>query len=119
MPDRVAAARCDRHGRAMAGTVAPWLAQPELHATRLWCSIFGGLSSYGTGGVRGIHQGGLLPAGGSGVGHAAARFKVQPLAMVGGCSKGWLKTRLGKTGATQDVEHRCRVDGARQPSYTA
>jgi hypothetical protein len=34
---------------------------PELRATRLWCSVFGVFSSYGTGGVRGTHQGSLLP----------------------------------------------------------
>jgi hypothetical protein len=35
----------------------------------------------------------------------------------GGSSKGWLTTRLGKTGVAQDVEHRHRVDGAREASH--
>jgi hypothetical protein len=61
--------------------------------------------------VRGTHQGGG-EGGGSGAGRAAARFKLQPSATVGGRSKGRLSTRLGKTGAAQDVEHRRRVDGA-------
>jgi hypothetical protein len=90
---------------------------PELRATRLWCSIFGGFSSYGTGGMRGTDQGGLLPTGGSGAGCVAARFKLQPSVMVGGSSKGWLTTRLGKMGAVQDVEHQHRVDGAREASH--
>jgi hypothetical protein len=67
--------------------------------------------------VRGTHQGGLQPVGASGEGRAAAWFKLQPLAMVGGSSKGWLTTRLGKTGVAQDVEHRHRVDGAREASH--
>jgi hypothetical protein len=107
MPNRVAGARCGR-------------SSPELCATRLWCSVFSGFSSYGTGGVRGTHQGGLLPAGGSKAGRAVARFKLQPSAMVGGgLSKGRLMTRLGKTGVVHDVELRRRVDGASEASYAA
>jgi hypothetical protein len=108
-PDWVVAARCSQRGRS----------SPELCTTRLWCSIFGGFSSYGTGGVRGIHQGGVLPVGGSSVGRVAARFKLQPLVTVGGCSKGRLMTWLGKIGAAQDVEHRRRVDGPRGASHVA
>jgi hypothetical protein len=69
--------------------------------------------------VRGTHQGGLQSAGGSRAGRAAARFKLQPLAMVGGSSKGRLTTRLGKMGAAQGVEHRRWVDGAREASHAA
>jgi hypothetical protein len=76
-----------------------WRRHGAAGATRLWCSIFGGFSSYGTGGVRGIHQGGLLRAGGgSGAGRATGRFKLQPLAMVGGRSKCRFTTWLGKMG---------------------
>jgi hypothetical protein len=102
------------------GTVRP--ARPELTGAPCYmamCSVFGGFSSNGTGGVQGTHQGGLLPAGGSRVGCVAARFKLQPLAMVGGHSKSRLTARLGKTGAVQNVEHRCRVDGARGASHAA
>jgi hypothetical protein len=74
-------------------------------------------SSYETGGVRGTHQGGLLPVGGSRAGHVAARFKPQPLATVGERSKGRLTTRLGQTGAARNVEHQCRVNGARGASH--
>jgi hypothetical protein len=74
--------------------------------------VFGVFSSYGTGGVRGTHQGGLLPVGGSRAGCATARFKPQPSATVGERSKGWLTIRLGQMGATQNVEQRRRVDGA-------
>jgi hypothetical protein len=55
--------------------------------------------------VRGTHQGGLLPARGSSAGRATVRFKLQPSAMVGERSKGRLTTRLGQTGAVQNVEH--------------
>jgi hypothetical protein len=103
--------RWRRHGAA-----APW---PELRATRLWCSIFGGFSSHRTGGVRGTHEGGLLPVGGSGVGCVAAKFMLQPSAMVGERSKGRLTTRLSQTGAAWNVEHQRRVDGARGVSHTA
>jgi hypothetical protein len=48
-----------------------------------------------------------------------ARFKLQPSVMVGGCSKGRLTTRLGKTGAVHDVEHRRQVDAAQEASYVA
>jgi hypothetical protein len=74
--------------------------------------FFGGLSSYGTGGVRGTHQSVLLLAGGTRAGCGAARFMLQHSAMVGGHSNGRLTTRMGKTGAAQDLEHRCWVDGA-------
>jgi hypothetical protein len=53
-----------------------------------------------------------LTKGVSGAGCAAERFKLQPLAVVGECSKGQLKIRLGQTGAARNVEHRCWVDGA-------
>jgi hypothetical protein len=69
--------------------------------------------------VRGTHQGGLLPTGGSGVGRAAARFKTQPSVTVGQWSKGWLTTRLGQMGAAWNVEHRRRVNGTRGASHTA
>jgi hypothetical protein len=69
--------------------------------------------------VRGTHQGGLQPVGGSGAGCVVARFKLQPLAMVRGSSKGRLTIRLGKTGAEKDVEHQRRVDGAREASHMA
>jgi hypothetical protein len=36
---------------------------------------------------------------------------------MGGSSKGRLKTRLGKMGAAQDVEHQCQVDGAQEASH--
>jgi hypothetical protein len=62
-------------------------------------SIFGVFSSYGIGGVRGTHQGGLLPARGSGAGRAAARFKPQPSTTKEERSKGRLTTRLGQMGA--------------------
>jgi hypothetical protein len=74
-------------------------ARPELRATRLWCSFFSVFASYGTSGVRGTHQGGLLPVGVSGAGCAAARFKPQPLAMMGERSKGQLTTQLVQMGA--------------------
>jgi hypothetical protein len=67
--------------------------------------------------VQGSHQCGLQPAGGSKAGCVAARFKLQPSTTVGGRSKGWLTIRLGKTGAAQDVEHRRRVDKAREASH--
>jgi hypothetical protein len=86
---------------------------------RLWCSVFGVFASYGTGGVRGTHQGGLLPAGGSGVGCAVARFKPQPSVTVGERSKGRLTARLGQSGVARNLEHRRRVDGARGASHTA
>jgi hypothetical protein len=44
--------------------------------------------------------------GGSRAGHAVARFKPQPPAMVGEHSKGRLTTRLGQMGAAQNIEHR-------------
>jgi hypothetical protein len=91
----------------------------RLHTTWLWCSVFGVFSSYGTGGVWGTHQGGLLPFGGSRAGRAVARFKPQPSAMVGECSKGRLSTRLGQTGAARNVEHRCWVDRSRGASHAA
>jgi hypothetical protein len=69
--------------------------------------------------VRGTDQGGLLPVGGSRAGHAVARFKLQPSVMVEECSKGRLTTRLGETGAVQNVEHQHQVDGARGASYVA
>jgi hypothetical protein len=69
--------------------------------------------------VRGTHQVGLQQVGSSGAGRVAARLKLQPSAMVGGSSKGRLMTRLGKMGAMQDVEHRRRVDGAREASHAA
>jgi hypothetical protein len=108
-PDRVAAARCGRRSQS----------SPELRATQLWCSIFGGFYSYGTDGVQGTNQGGLQPTGSSRAGHAIARFKLQPSALVGGSSKGRLTIRLGKTGAAQDVEHRRWVDGSREASHVA
>jgi hypothetical protein len=85
-PDQVAVARCGRRGRS----------SPELHTTRLWCSIFGGFSPYGTSGVRGTHQGGLLPTGDSGAGCAVVRFKLQHSVTVGdaprvGSWQGWAK----------------------------
>jgi hypothetical protein len=80
---------------------------------------FGGFSSYETGEMRGTHQGGLLPAGGSRAGCAVTRFKLQPSAMVGEHSKGQLTTRLGHMGAAQNVEHRRGVDGARGASHVA
>jgi hypothetical protein len=46
-------------------------------------------------------------------------FKLQPSATVGESSKGRLTTWLSKTGATQDLEHRCRVDGARELLHAA
>jgi hypothetical protein len=91
----MAVAQCGRRG---------WRS-PELRATRLWCSIFGVFCSYGIGGVRGTHQGGLLPARGSRARRAVARFKPQPSAMVGECSKGQLTTRLGQMGAARNIEH--------------
>jgi hypothetical protein len=92
---------------------------PELRSTWLWCSIFGVFSSYGTGGVRGTHQLGLLPAGASRAGRATVRCKPQPSAAVGERSKGRLTTRLGQTGVAWKVEHRRRVDGARGVSHAA
>jgi hypothetical protein len=92
MPDWVVAPRCDR-------------SSPELRTTRLWCSVFGVFSYYGTVGVRGTLQGGLLPAGGSRAGRAAAWFKPQPLAMMRERSKGRLTTWLGQMGAPQNIEH--------------
>jgi hypothetical protein len=97
------------------GMVRP--VRPELRATWQWYSIFGGFSSYGTGVVQGTHRGGLLRLGGFGAGHAVAKFELQPSVMVGGHSKGWLTTRLGKTGASRDVEYRYRVDGTRGASH--
>jgi hypothetical protein len=99
----VAAARCGRRSRSSL----------ELRATWLWCSVSDVFSSYGTGGVQGTHQGGLLLAGGSIAGRAPTRIKPQPSAMVGERSKGWLTIRLGQTGVARNVEHRHRVDGAR------
>jgi hypothetical protein len=55
--------------------------------------------------------------GGSRAGCAAARFKLQPSMIVGGCSKGRLTTRYCKTGVAQDVERRRLVDGAPEASY--
>jgi hypothetical protein len=57
--------------------------------------------------------------GGSRAGRATARFKLQPSATVGVRSNCRLTTRLGKTGAAWDVEHRRRVDGARGVSHAA
>jgi hypothetical protein len=62
---------------------------------------------------------GLQPVGSYGARCAAARFKLEPSATVGGSSKGRLTTRLAKMGAAQDVEHHCRVDGAREASHAA
>jgi hypothetical protein len=69
--------------------------------------------------VQGTHQGGLQPAGSSGAGCAVERLKLRPSAMVAGNSKRQLTTRLGKIGVAQDVDHRCRVDGAREASHAA
>jgi hypothetical protein len=55
--------------------------------------------------------------GGSGAGRVAARFKLQPSAIVRGSSKGRLMTRLGKMVVVQDVEHWHRVDGAHEASH--
>jgi hypothetical protein len=76
------------------GMVRP--VRPELRATWQWYSIFGGFSSYGTGGVQGTHRGGLLRVGGFGAGHAVAKFELQPSVMVGdtprvGSRQGWAK----------------------------
>jgi hypothetical protein len=97
MPDRMAAARCSR-------------GSPELRTTRLWCSIFSVFSSYGTGGVRGTHQGGLLPArgGGSRARRAAARFKPQTLAMVGNTPRVGSR-QVGPNGC--DAERRTLTSG--------
>jgi hypothetical protein len=48
--------------------------------------------------------------GGSGVGRVVAGFKLRPSTMVGEQFKGQLRTRLGQTGAVQNVEHRHQVD---------
>jgi hypothetical protein len=60
---------------------------------------------------------GSLAAGSSKAGCAAARLKLRPSAMVARSSKEQLTTRLGKMGVAQDVDHRCRVDGAREASH--
>jgi hypothetical protein len=109
MLDWAAATRCSWRGQS----------SPELRATRLWYFIFGGFSSYGTGRVRGTHQGGLQPVGSSKAGHATASLKLRPSTMVAGSSKGWLTTRLGKTGVAHVVEHRRQVDGAQEASHAA
>jgi hypothetical protein len=101
-------------------TVQP--ARPEVTRAPRYTTMvlhFGGFSSYETGGMRGTHQGGLLPVGGSGAGCAVTRFKLQPSATVGEHSKGQLTTRLGHMGAAQNVEHQRRVDGARGASHVA
>jgi hypothetical protein len=64
-------------------------------------------------------KGDLLLIGGSGAGCVVARFKPQPLVTVGKRSKGRLTARLGQTGATRNVEHLSRVDGARGASHAA
>jgi hypothetical protein len=71
--------------------------------------------------VRGIHQGGLLQVGegGTGAGHAVARFKPQPSTTVGERSKGRLMARLDQMGAARNIEHRRRVYGARGASHAA
>jgi hypothetical protein len=109
----VAVARCSQRGGTMANAAG---------APRLWCSVFSVFSSYGTGGVRGAHQGVVYQrggGGGSGAGRAATRFKPQPSVMVGECSKGRLMTRLGQTGVAWNVEYQRWVDGAQGASHTA
>jgi hypothetical protein len=49
----------------------------------------------------------------------SGKDQASPFGDGGGSSNGRLTTRLGKTGTVQDVEHRCRIDGAREGSYAA
>jgi hypothetical protein len=56
--------------------------------------------------ARNSPRGSSTGGGGSRAGHAVARFKPQPPAMVGEHSKGRLTTRLGQMGAAQNIEHR-------------
>jgi hypothetical protein len=111
MPDRVVAARRGRRGRS----------SPELRATRQWCSIFGGFLPTEPVECEELTKGVFYRRGGGGsrIGHAMARFKLQPSATVRERSKGRLTTRLGEMGALWNVEHRRQVDGSRGESHAA
>jgi hypothetical protein len=112
-PNHVAAAQCGQRGGAMA-SAAEAHRSSALHGHVALFSVFSLPMELV---VCGTHQGGLLPAAGSGAGHAVARFKPQSLAMVGERSKHRLTTSLGETGAAWNVEHQRRVDGARGASH--
>jgi hypothetical protein len=107
MLDRVVTAWCSWRGQS----------SPELRATRLWCSIFGGFSSYGIGRVRGTHLGGFQPLGSSGAGRVAARLKLQGMAhdKVGqnGCGIGWRTPTLGWW-SSRSVARGAAMKGANQ-----
>jgi hypothetical protein len=109
MPDRMAVARCGRHGRS----------SPELCTTQQWCSVFwwfiflrnrwgarnSPIGSSSSGGHQSRMWGSKVHASTFGDGGG------------GGHSNGRLTTRMGKTGAAQDLEHRRWVDGAWDASY--
>jgi hypothetical protein len=106
MLDRVAAARCGRRGQS----------SPELHATRLWCSIFGGFSSYGTVAAWGSHLGNPRLVAVNEKGHTTVAMLSLTLAAVGAGSTDWMVLKTGKTWTTARVEGRRGVGSARTAS---
>jgi hypothetical protein len=94
--DQVAAARCGRHGSAMAGAAGAHR-RSALHGYGALFSVVSLPTELV--GCEELTKGVFYRRGGSGAGCAATGFKLQASAMVGGRSKGHLMTRLGKTGA--------------------
>jgi hypothetical protein len=114
MPDQVAAARCGRRGSTMASTAgAHW--SSALHGYGASFLVFSLPMDVVE--CEELTKGVFYKRGGSRARRVVARFKLQPSATVGECSEGWLTTRLGQMGATQNVEHRHQVDGARGASH--
>jgi hypothetical protein len=116
-PDRVAAAWCGRRGSVVADAARAHRSSVlQAMVLHFWWFLF----LRNRWGVRNSPRGSST---GGGLWSRTCNGKVQASTFGDGggrgCSKGRLTRRLGKTGAAQDVEHRRRVDGAREASYAA